>query len=329
MLVVIVAVVSVGAFADSGYEYLLKQYLLTGRIDTQVLDTCTSSLPSTHIFILTPLRPDIKSANLIISHLMFVTPSRGLLYVTDAQGPHQLPSHTMEHLSCFLPGLLALGVHTLGHTHLSPAERELHLWAARGLGQTCWIMYADQESGLAPDEISMMPWAGKGPYKDEKEKVEGKMEGLWLTHLAKWQEEDGGTGRLNVGEGGDPPGVAPVQPFRGSEVGEKEREYRVRKAGYLLRPETVESMYLLWRVTGDRVWRERGWEVFEAIERSARVDEGGYGYASVVNVGQVPTKKKNEMPRCVVLFTSMCFFFRCVLKTVFIVSCPSFFLAET
>lgn len=49
----------------------------------------------------------------------------------------------MEHLSCFLPGLFALGVHVLGE-ELSEAERELHLWAARGLGQTCWIMYADQ-----------------------------------------------------------------------------------------------------------------------------------------------------------------------------------------
>lgn len=32
--------VSVGALADSGYEYLLKQYLLSGRTDIQARDTC-------------------------------------------------------------------------------------------------------------------------------------------------------------------------------------------------------------------------------------------------------------------------------------------------
>lgn len=62
----------------------------------------------------------------------------------------------------------------------------------------------------------------------------------------------------------------------------------------------MESLYLLWRVTGDEVWRERGWEVFEGIERSARMVDG---YASVAHVGQVPTKKKNEMPRSVFSLT--------------------------
>ncbi len=32
--------VSVGAFADSGYEYMLKQWLLSGRTDTKARDLC-------------------------------------------------------------------------------------------------------------------------------------------------------------------------------------------------------------------------------------------------------------------------------------------------
>jgi len=35
--------VSVGAFADSGYEYLLKQWLLSGRTDTKARDLCMIS----------------------------------------------------------------------------------------------------------------------------------------------------------------------------------------------------------------------------------------------------------------------------------------------
>lgn len=32
---------SVGAFADSGYEYMLKQYLLTAKSEPKVRDMCT------------------------------------------------------------------------------------------------------------------------------------------------------------------------------------------------------------------------------------------------------------------------------------------------
>ena len=32
--------VSVGSDADSGYEYILKQWLLTGRTDTKARDLC-------------------------------------------------------------------------------------------------------------------------------------------------------------------------------------------------------------------------------------------------------------------------------------------------
>ena len=43
-------------------------------------------------------------------------------------------SHEFEHLSCFLPGLLALGVYTL--PELSHRDKDLHMWAARGLAYT-------------------------------------------------------------------------------------------------------------------------------------------------------------------------------------------------
>ncbi|TFY73008.1 hypothetical protein EWM64_g11004, partial [Hericium alpestre] len=87
--------VSVGAFADSAYEYFLKQWLLTGQSDTKARDLY------------------IRSANNIISTLLYLTPNRNLLYVTDAHMPHASPSHTFEHLSCFLSGVLALGANTV------------------------------------------------------------------------------------------------------------------------------------------------------------------------------------------------------------------------
>ena len=37
------AKVSVGAYADSAYEYFLKQWLLSGRTDTKARDLCMIS----------------------------------------------------------------------------------------------------------------------------------------------------------------------------------------------------------------------------------------------------------------------------------------------
>lgn len=53
----------------------------------------------------------------------------------------------------------------------------------------------------------------------------------------------------------------------------------------LLRPETVESLYYLWTVTKDSKWRDAGWEIFQAIEKVAKVPiaQGG-GYSSMGNV---------------------------------------------
>jgi mannosyl-oligosaccharide alpha-1,2-mannosidase len=44
----------------------------------------------------------------------------------------------------------------------------------------------------------------------------------------------------------------------------------------LLRPETVESLFVLWRTTGNARYREWGWAIFQAIETHCKVESGGY-----------------------------------------------------
>ena len=49
----------------------------------------------------------------------------------------------------------------------------------------------------------------------------------------------------------------------------------------------------MWRTTGDAKWRDRGWAVFDAIEKHTRTKDA---YASVLNVNSVPTHKDNDLP---------------------------------
>ena len=36
---------------------------------------------------------------------------------------------------------------------------------------------------------------------------------------------------------------------------------------YILRPEAIESVFIMYRATGDNYWRQKGWKMFEAIEK--------------------------------------------------------------
>ncbi|EPQ60212.1 glycoside hydrolase family 47 protein [Gloeophyllum trabeum ATCC 11539] len=75
--------------------------------------------------------------------------------------------------------------------------------------------------------------------------------------------------------------------------GARPRQFPPLDARYILRPETVESLFLAFRVTGDRRYREWGWQIFQAIEKHCRIETGGY--ASVVNVDELPVRHEDKM----------------------------------
>ncbi|CBY34739.1 unnamed protein product [Oikopleura dioica] len=58
---------------------------------------------------------------------------------------------------------------------------------------------------------------------------------------------------------------------------------------YILRPETVESYFYLWRLTKDEKYREWAWDVVQALEKHCRTEFGFAGLKSV------KTGQKNEI----------------------------------
>lgn len=226
---------------------------------------------------------DIKSARAIIENLLYVTPVRRLLYVGELTRGNFV--HKLEHLSCYLGGVFALGVSTLTPDVLPPEEKELHAWAAKGLTYTCALVYADQLSGLGPDEITMPPRTGR----------------KWIREIQKWKE-------------GDRNGPAPGTGEPPAEMDPTKRDYWNTWANtHMLRPEvcvsilidqspfddmslfkTVESLFYMWRTTGDIKWRERGYEIFHAIESQTRTK---YGYSAAYGIDGSHVSYRNYMPR--------------------------------
>ena len=83
--------------------------------------------------------------------------------------------------------------------------------------------------------------------------------------------------------------------------GESERHYMMFQASmikpphldvimcfryYILRPETVESYFLMWRLTKDPKYREWGWEMVQALDTHCKSEAG---YSGIRNVYQVLT----------------------------------------
>ncbi|KAI0782674.1 glycoside hydrolase [Abortiporus biennis] len=268
---------ALGGGADSAHEYLLKYYLLSAKNDTKSLELY------------------LQTVDYIITNLLYLSPTRSLLYVTDISGPHNIPSHKLEHLSCFLPGLLALGVHTLPESAFTKKRnstlphydklhnfdlRDLHMWAATGLAETCWLLYADGVNGLGTEQVGFVV----PPPKDRDHPKEWWLRATgnpWIEAMDTWRE---------TGQQGIPPGVGEKEPVRNTSI--LARDYTIRRPEYILRPEVVESVYFMWRVTNEERWRDRGWAMFEAMEKHTKVESG---YSALWDATSTPPRPRDEM----------------------------------
>ncbi|KAF5593834.1 class I alpha-mannosidase 1B [Fusarium pseudoanthophilum] len=67
--------------------------------------------------------------------------------------------------------------------------------------------------------------------------------------------------------------------------------YYHTNAEYILRPETIESLYYAYRATGDRKYQDWAWEAFEALNSMCKVEGGYTGLKSVMKTKDDKTRK--------------------------------------
>lgn len=79
-----------------------------------------------------------------------------------------------------------------------------------------------------------------------------------------------------------PTGLSPeIVYFNTMEGGKEDIIVKPADTHNLERPETVESLFYLYRITGDPVYREWGWRIFQSFEKYTRLPEG---YSAINNV---------------------------------------------
>jgi len=170
----------------------------------------------------------------------------------------------MDHLVCFLPASIMLGAtggRTLAEAHSLPGwtdDKERQVELAMELMKTCWAMYAVTLTGLAPE----IAWfdvaeADLDPRPGDRRPLGRRSR----NGLAAWK------------------GDVIIKP---------------RDAHNLQRPETVESLFVMWRVTENPLYREWGWQIFQSFQRWAYVGPSK-GYTSLHHVNVVPPRPRDNM----------------------------------
>lgn len=83
---------------------------------------------------------------------------------------------------------------------------------------------------------------------------------------------------------------------RDDDIYDKPPDFVTMGQNYYLRPEAIESVFYMWRVTGDKKWREQGWKMVESVLNLTAVhDESGQvvGYSGVKDVTDDTGNKDN------------------------------------
>mmetsp|Transcript_4521 Transcript_4521/g.10560 ORF Transcript_4521/g.10560 Transcript_4521/m.10560 type:complete len:791 (+) Transcript_4521:39-2411(+) len=128
---------AMGALADSYYEYLLKQWLQSPaeKLHRDAWLAVMDALPSLVV-------PDPRKEG-----------STGKLQLTELSS-HGDRIWKMDHLSCFVPGMVALGLQTIPEEELLKNGRN-ETWhrMAEGLTSTCAHLWLDTKTGLAPEFV--------------------------------------------------------------------------------------------------------------------------------------------------------------------------------
>ncbi|XP_022926714.1 mannosyl-oligosaccharide 1,2-alpha-mannosidase MNS3-like [Cucurbita moschata] len=179
----------------------------------------------------------------------------GLVFVGELPyGSSEAISPKMDHLVCFLPGTLALGA-TKGISKEEAMKKSL-------------LSFEDLENLNLAEDLA------KTCFEMYEVTATGLAPEIVYFHTEEYSEGGHDGGNKNAKYIDD---IIIKPPDRHN----------------LLRPETVESLFVLYRITGDPKYRAWGWQIFEAFERHTKVNTGGY--TSLDDVTTVPPRRRDKM----------------------------------
>ena len=248
---------TLGGMSDSLYEYLPKQFLILGGLLSQ-----SKALYERFIA--------------VAKEQMFFR-----IYNPDnlpimVSGDIRIKSDSIvdlkpraQHLTCFAGGMVGLASRIF--------DRPADLNIAEELAAGCVWAYDASANGIAPEIFSVMPcpknydckWTEQA-WHDALNNMYGPM-GVADDELKTKTESIIAQRRL-------PPGFTAIDDHR-----------------YILRPEAIESVFLMWRITGDRKWQDAAWRMFERVEQASRTEIAAAAIWDITQAGDARGQQMDSM----------------------------------
>lgn len=261
---------TMGAMSDSLYEYFPKQYLLLGGRVEQYRRLYENAIePAKEHLFFRPVHP--QSQDILISGNARISSAGSVKLEPDAQ-----------HLACFAGGMVALGAQIFNRTS--------DLGIARKLVDGCIWAYDSMPSGIMPETFRAVPCYGDEDCKWDVQKWHAGVKYSYSGELSTLETDV----QDIIKADGLQAGFAKIGDPR----------FLLRYASPLirltslhltfLRPEAIESVFILYRMSGDPTLQDSAWRMFEAINNATKAEFAHSAIADVTTPKGQQTLKLDE-----------------------------------
>nr|POE48875.1 putative endoplasmic reticulum mannosidase mnl2 [Quercus suber] len=304
---------TLGGMSDSTYEYLPKQYMLLGGAVEQYRSMYLASAEAEiEKLLFRPMTPDDR--DILISGVL-VTDIKA---ANESMTEQLLPSG--EHLTCFAGGMFAMGGKLFNRPQDVEIGRKLTEGCIWAYNSTTTGIMPEQFTVIKCEDRHHCTWNETKYWAlldPDAERRSARIPTRTIPEAESAVEDSGHEKRQldhtaysasgdtlpdhsdQVGTASKPsdkpqhPSQPPKQfsPLTTKEFARnKIRRERlppgvvsIESAKYVLRPEAIESVFYMYRITGEQHWRDMGWQMFQAIEKYTRA---AYGHSAIDNVTQ-------------------------------------------
>ncbi|KAF2180611.1 glycoside hydrolase family 47 protein [Zopfia rhizophila CBS 207.26] len=215
---------TLGAMADSSYEYFPKTFALLGGQEPvyEKLYRDAAAMIDKHM-LFRPMLPDSEPGeDLLIC---------GDVHANDLESIKLDPE--MQHLTCFVGGFFALAGRLFKNEH--------HVDLGAKLTEGCIWAYKSMPTGIMPEIFDVVACDSRSSCPWNQTKYEEEV-------LRRASSKHDGDFEAAFKELGIPKGFSAIRDKR-----------------YLLRPEAIESVFVLYRITGHEEYQEHAWDMFTSI----------------------------------------------------------------
>ncbi|KAE9368012.1 glycoside hydrolase family 47 protein [Stipitochalara longipes BDJ] len=170
----------------------------------------------------------------------------GDIRVLDGGNNHLIPRG--QHLTCFTGGMVGLASRIF--------NRPQDLETAEELTQGCIWAYDAAPNHIAPELYTVIPCPKDGACD--------WADSVWHDVLKSNLGRNGEAVEKIIAERNLWKGIVSVDDRR-----------------YILRPEAIESVFMMWRITGKQIYQEAAWRMFQAVEAVSRTDVAAAAIADI------------------------------------------------